>query len=61
MMEDRSYVQKKNYQKKKQNKTAVLEKAMTQIKLQCQEEKEQEEAGQKIRRKRSRLNKITIK
>jgi len=28
----------------------VLEKAITQIKLQCQEEKEQEEAGQKRRR-----------
>jgi hypothetical protein len=38
----------------------VLDKAMIQIKLQCQEEKEQEEAGQK-RRKRGRLNKITIK
>jgi hypothetical protein len=39
----------------------MLEKAMIQIKLQCQEEKEQEEAGQKKRRKRGRLNKITIK
>jgi len=39
----------------------VLEKAMTQIKLPCQEEKEQKEAGQKIRRKIGRLNKITIK
>jgi hypothetical protein len=39
----------------------MLEKAMTQIKLQCQEEKEQEEAGQRRRRKRGRLNKITIK
>jgi hypothetical protein len=39
--------------------TAVLGKA--QIKLQCQEEKEQEEAGQEIRRNRGRLNKITMK
>jgi hypothetical protein len=39
----------------------VLKKAITQIKLQCQEEKEQEEAGQERRIKRGKLNKIKIK
>ena len=39
----------------------MLGEAITKIKLQCQEEKEQEEAGQERRIKRGNLKKITIK